>query len=55
VEDEIENVSAKLNSIQKIADITKGMTEEEQDMEARSKNIMKYSLPDSSDILFHGR
>ena len=55
VDSKIENVSAELNSIQKIVDITKGMAEAEKDKEARSKNIIIYSLPESSDTLFEGR
>lgn len=55
VDSKIENVSAELNSIQKIVDITKGMAEEEKDKEARSKNVIMYSLPESSDTSFEGR
>jgi hypothetical protein len=55
VDSKIENVSAELNSIQKIVDITKGMAEEEKDKEARSKNIIMYNLPESSDSLFEVR
>lgn len=55
VDNKIENVSVELSSIQKMVDATKGLVEEERDKEARSKNILLYNLPESSDSSYEER